>query len=81
MLIGYGRVSTDDLHLNLQRGSLRAAGCEEVDLLAWQLCTPLQIEQHLMLPLEAGHEASEKPVGVDCPRENKENMLAAGLPV
>jgi len=81
MLIGYGRVSTDDRHLDLQRGPLRAAGCEKVDLLASRLRMPLQIEQHLTLPLETGHQASEKPVGIDLSREIKEQMLAAGLPV
>lgn len=80
MLIGYGRVSTDDRHLDLQRGSLRAAGCEKVDLLASRLRTPLQIKQHLTLPLKTGHQASEKPVGVDRSREIEEQMLAAGLP-
>lgn len=35
---------------------------ESIDLLAERLTTPLQIEQHLNLALEAGHEADEKPV-------------------
>ena len=34
-----------------------------VDLLAARLRTPLQNEQHLTLALEAGYQASEKPVG------------------
>ncbi len=33
-----------------------------VDLLAARLRTPLQIERHLTLALEAGYQASEKPV-------------------
>jgi type II secretory pathway predicted ATPase ExeA len=33
-----------------------------VDLLAARLRTPLQIEQHLMLALETGYQASEKPI-------------------
>lgn len=35
---------------------------EAIDLLAEKLVTPLQIEQHLMLALEAGHDVDEKPV-------------------
>ena len=81
MLISYRRVSTHDRRLDLQRGSLRAVGCEKVDLLVWRLHTPLQIKRHLTLPLETGHQASEKPVGVDRWRGIKEQMLTAGLPV
>jgi type II secretory pathway predicted ATPase ExeA len=34
-----------------------------MDLLAARLRTPRQIEQHLMLALETGYQASEKRVG------------------
>lgn len=33
-----------------------------VDLLAARLRTPLQIEQHMMLALETGYQASDKPI-------------------
>jgi len=33
-----------------------------IDLLAEKLLTPLQIEQHLVMAIEAGHDADEKPI-------------------
>lgn len=36
-----------------------------IDLLAEKLATPLQIEQHLALALEAGHDVNEIPVSVE----------------
>lgn len=35
---------------------------DAIDLLSERLNTPLQIEQHLKLALEAGHDADEKPI-------------------
>jgi type II secretory pathway predicted ATPase ExeA len=38
---------------------------EAIDLLAEKLVTPLQIEQHLALAFEAGHDANEMPVSAE----------------
>lgn len=38
---------------------------EAIDLLASRLRTPLQIEQHLTLALEAGYQTGEQPVSVE----------------
>jgi type II secretory pathway predicted ATPase ExeA len=38
---------------------------EAIDLLATKLRTPLQIQQHLSLALEAGYQAGEKPVSAE----------------
>lgn len=38
---------------------------EAIDLLATKLRTPLQIQLHLTLALEAGYQAGEKPISVD----------------
>jgi type II secretory pathway predicted ATPase ExeA len=38
---------------------------EAIDLLATKLRTPLQIQQHLALALDAGYQAGEKPVSAD----------------
>lgn len=38
---------------------------DAIDLLAEKLVTPLQIEQHLKLAFEAGHDINEKPVSAE----------------